>query len=126
MLTVEQAIRSLEQKLRETPDDLIGWSMLGRSYLALGNFSRAVDAYEKAYVLSKGEDADILVGYAEAQALVAGQQFNEDTMAFFVRAVQIDPHHERALWYAGYAAYHLHDYQSSGKVLGEAVAPGAG
>ena len=113
MLTVEQAIRSLEHKLRDTPDDLAGWSMLGRSYLALGNFSRAVDAYERAYVLSKGADADILVGYAEAQALAAGQQFDEDTMAFFVRAVQIDPHHERALWYAGYAAYHLNDYQSS-------------
>ena len=113
MLTVQQAIRSLEQKLRDTPDDLPGWSMLGRSYLALGNFSRAVDAYERAYTLSKGADADILVGYAEAQALAAGQQFDEDTMAFFVRAVQIDPHHERALWYAGFAAYHLHDYRSS-------------
>ena len=113
MLTVERAIRSLEHKLRDDPDDLPGWSMLGRSYLALGNFGGAVDAYERAYVLSKGADADILVGYAEAQALAAGQQFDKDTMAFFVRAVQIDPHHDRALWYAGYAAYHLHDYQSS-------------
>ncbi len=113
MLTVEQAIRSLEHKLRDDPDDLTGWSMLGRSYLALGNFGRAVDAYERAYILSKGADADILVGYAEARALAAGQQFDEDTMAFFVRAVQIDPYHDRALWYAGYAAYHLHDYQSS-------------
>lgn len=112
-LTVEQAIRSLEHKLGDDPDDLAGWSMLGRSYLALGNFGRAVDAYERAYTLSKGTDADILVGYAEARALAAGQQFDEDTMAFFVRAVQIDPYHDRALWYAGYAAYHLHDYQSS-------------
>lgn len=113
MLTVERAIRGLELKLRDDPDDLAGWSMLGRSYLALGNFGGAVDAYERAYVLSKGADADILVGYAEAQALAAGQQFDENTMAFFVRAVQIDPHHERALWYAGYAAYHLDDYRSS-------------
>lgn len=113
MLSVEQAIGSLERKLREDPDDLEGWSMLGRSYLALANFSRAVEAYERAYVLSRGTDADILVGYAEAQALAAGQQFGEDTLALFVRALQIDPHHERALWYAGFAAYLLQDYPSS-------------
>lgn len=113
MLTVEQAIGGLERKLREDPDDLEGWSMLGRSYLALANFSRAVEAYERAYVLSKGTDADILVGYAEAQALAAGQQFDEGTLAFFVQALQIDPHHERALWYAGFAAYLLQDYPSS-------------
>lgn len=113
MLTVEQAIRRLEVKLREDPDDLAGWSMLGRSYLALANFSRAVEAYERAYVLSKGTDADILVDYAEAQALAAGQQFGEGTLAFFVRALQIDPYHERALWYAGFASYLLQDYPSS-------------
>ena len=115
MLTVEQAIRDLEQKLRDVPDDLAGWSMLGRSYLALGNFGKAVDAYEKAYILTGGTDPDVLVGYAEAQALAAGQRFDEDTMAFFVQAVQIDPHHERGLWYAGFAAYQLHDYQHSVK-----------
>ena len=113
MLTVEQAIQRLELKLRENPDDLAGWSMLGRSYLALANFSRAVEAYERAYVLSRGADADILVDYAEAQALAAGQQFDEGTLTFFVRALQIDPHHERALWYAGFAAYLLQDYPSS-------------
>ena len=113
MLTVEQAIRELEQKLRDVPDDLAGWSMLGRSYLALGNFGKAVDAYERAYTLTGGTNPDVLVGYAEAQALAAGQQFDENTMAFFVQAVQIDPHHERGLWYAGFAAYQLHDYQRS-------------
>ncbi len=113
MLTVEQAVRRLELKLREDPDDLAGWSMLGRSYLALANFSRAVEAYERAYMLSKGTDADILVDYAEAQALAAGQQFDEGTLAFFVRALQIDPYHERALWYAGFASYLLQDYPSS-------------
>lgn len=112
-LTVEQAIGNLERRLREHPDDLAGWAMLGRSYLALANFSRAVEAYERAYVLSKGTDADILVDYAEAQALAAGQQFDEDTLAFFVRALQIDPHHERALWYAGFSAYLLQDYPST-------------
>ena len=112
-LTVEQAIGNLERRLRENPDDLAGWAMLGRSYLALANFSRAVEAYERAYVLSKGTDVDILVDYAEAQALAAGQQFDEDTLAFFVRALQIDPHHERALWYAGFSAYLLQDYLSS-------------
>ena len=115
MLTVEQAIRELEQKLRDVPDDLAGWSMLGRSYLALGNFGKAVDAYERAYTLTGGTNPDVLVGYAEAQALAAGQQFDENTMAFFVQAVQIDPHHERGLWYAGFAAYQLHDYQRSVK-----------
>ena len=118
MLTVEQAIMNLERRLREVPDDMAGWSMLGRSYLAQGNFAKAVEAYERAYGLTGGADPDVLVGYAEAQALAAGQRFDEGTMAYFVRAVQIDPHHERGLWYAGFAAYQLHDYLSAAKYWG--------
>ena len=121
MPSVEQAIGSLERKLEDDPDDLNGWLMLGRSYLVSGKFNEAVHAYAKANVLSNGANPDVLVAYAEAQAFAAGQQFSRDVMTLFVRALQIDPGHERGLWYAGFAAYQLHDYHSAvnywGKLL---------
>lgn len=113
MPSVEQAIGSLEQKLEENPDNLDGWLMLGRSYMVSGKFNAAVHAYARANVLSTGANPDVLVAYAEAQAFAAGQQFSEDVLALFVRALQIDPGHERGLWYAGFAAYQLHDYPGS-------------
>ena len=110
MPPVQQAVGSLERKLENDPGNLDGWVMLGRSYLVLGRPGEAVRAFGRAHELSRGTDPDVLVAYAEAQALASGQQFGEKVVGLLAQALQIDPGHERGLWYAGYAAYHNHDY----------------
>jgi len=45
---LEAMVERLAARLRENPDDVEGWKLLGRSYGALGRFPEAVDAYVKA------------------------------------------------------------------------------
>ena len=44
-------VAKLEQRMREQPNDLAGWLMLGRSYLALERVDDAIAAYEHARAL---------------------------------------------------------------------------
>ncbi len=48
---VAAMVAKLEQHLRDQPDDLKGWLMLGRSYMALERFADAVIAYGHAHQL---------------------------------------------------------------------------
>ncbi len=41
---MEQAVAGLEAKLKQNPDNLDGWIMLGRSYMAMSRYPRAADA----------------------------------------------------------------------------------
>lgn len=113
MPSVEGAIASLEQKLAQDPNNFDGWLMLGRSYLASEKFDAAVSAYAKANEITNGANPNVLVAYGEAQGFAAGQKFDENTLSLFTKALQIDPNHERGLWYAGLAAYQLLDYKAS-------------
>ncbi len=117
MPAIEDAIIKLEAKLKQKPDDLDGWKMLGRSYLVSKRFDNAVDAYAKANELSNGADPDVLISYGEAKAIAAGNNFDESTMQLFSKALKIAPNNERGLWYAGIAAYQLQNYKDSVEYL---------
>jgi len=114
---IEAMVINLEAKLKQNPDDLEGWRMLGRSYLVLKRFNDAVDAYAKANEISNGANPDILISYGEAKGLSAGNSFDESSMLLFEKALKIDPNNERGLWYAGLAAYQLQNYKSSVEYL---------
>ena len=113
MPDIEEAIQSLETKLKQKPDNLEDWRMLARSYLVSKRFDDAVSAYAKANELSKGANPDVLVSYGEAKALAAGNSFDQSTMELFTKALRIDPNNERGLWYAGIATYQLQNYKES-------------
>ncbi len=113
MPSVDEAITSLEQKLKQDPSNLEGWIMLGRSYLITEKFKESVHAYTKANDLSNGANPDILVAYGEAQAYAAEQKFEKSTLSLFIKALKIDPRHERGLWYAGMASYQLGDFDAA-------------
>jgi len=44
-LQMDDAIASLQARLAESPNDIGGWKMLGRSQASLNNFAAAADAY---------------------------------------------------------------------------------
>lgn len=67
---VEGMVASLDQKLREEPNDLDGWLRLVRSYAVLGRSSDAGDALQRANVALRG-NAD-----AERQLALLAQSLN--------------------------------------------------
>lgn len=113
MPSVEEAIASLEQKIKQDPDNLDSWLMLGKSYLISESFDKSVSAYAKANEITKGANPNVLVAFGEAQVLAANQKFDEHSKSFFTKALQIDPRHERGLWYAGLAALQFEEYKSA-------------
>jgi len=96
-------VQKLEKHLQDQPDDLRGWLMLGRSYLALDRLDDAVLAYEHAHRLD-GQNADAAMGLGEAQSLKAGGQITPAASLLFEQALSLAPDNPKALLYAGFAA----------------------
>ena len=111
--TIQQSIVDLEQRLQDQPDDLDGWKILGQSYVVMQQFDKAVEAYSQAAALSDYSDPDLLVLLAETSSFANDGVFGTIENALLEQALAVNPRHERALWYAGYAAYSVDDYQTA-------------
>jgi cytochrome c-type biogenesis protein CcmH len=96
-------VAKLEQHLREDPNDLAGWLMLGRSYLALQRMDDAVNAYDRAHRLN-GSSVEAALGLGEAISLRAGGQISPEASALFEDALKLEPNNPKALLYGGFAA----------------------
>lgn len=101
---MEQAIAGLEEKLKQNPDNVDGWLMLGRSYVAMGRYPRAADAFQQAYDLSKGQNVEVIIGLGEALALTDEASLSGRAGQLFDTALTMAPNHPKALWYGGVAA----------------------
>jgi cytochrome c-type biogenesis protein CcmH len=106
---MDDVIAALVARLEENPEDLNGWKMLGRTYMALGNFPGAVDAYEKANDLESGRNAQTLVSLGEANMAAGGGEIMGAPSALFESALAIDPNNPQALFYAGIVAFNRDD-----------------
>jgi cytochrome c-type biogenesis protein CcmH len=103
MAEVEQSIQHLAERLKQNPNDLEGWLLLGRSLLATNQPDKAVTAYEYALKLAP-DNLDIEAMYAEAlaganQGVLAGKP-----TAIVEEILRKDPNHKGGLWMAGVAA----------------------
>lgn len=101
---MQQAIASLEQRLRDDPDQIDGWLLLARSYRATERFPDMLRATSSAMALAPTRP-DVLVEHAEALALNSStRRFDDASRALLDQALVIDPRHQKALWLLGVAA----------------------
>jgi cytochrome c-type biogenesis protein CcmH len=105
---IDRMVSSLAAKLKQEPGNLQGWTMLARSYKAMGRLPEAIQAYEKASSLAAG-DADLLLDYADTLA-VENRGFTEQVKQLIDQALAIDPVHPQGLWLRGTAYYSSADY----------------
>jgi cytochrome c-type biogenesis protein CcmH len=102
---MDQAIAGLAEKLKQTPDDVQGWALLGRAYLETQHFAEARDALEHAHGLAP-DDSDISVAYAEAMTLSSQTHRLEGQARELVEAaLKKDPDNQRGIWLIGIAEY---------------------
>ena len=106
---IEAMVERLAARLKENPDDVEGWKMLGRSYSVLGRFRDAIDAYTRAAARAP-RDADVLVDLADVLAMANGQRLAGDPEKLVERALQIDPKNLKGLALAGTAAFDRGDF----------------
>ena len=109
MANVDQMVQQLANRLRENPDDLEGWRMLGRSLLATQRYTEAAQAFSQALRIG-GERPNLLADYAEALAMASDGQLVGEPLTIVERVLGMQPMHEKALWLAGIAAFQRGDY----------------
>ena len=106
-------IAALEERLEASPDDPVGWALLGRVYHAMGRTRLAADAYANSLEHGGNHDADILVDYADVLATMRNGNLEGRPSDLLRRALEIDPNHVTGLWLAGTAAFRAGDYPSA-------------
>jgi cytochrome c-type biogenesis protein CcmH len=72
-------IRGLEQRLEQAPDDLAGWKMLGRSYVAQGRYMEAVGAYSRAAQIDP-RDAEVAGALKQLETIARDRGRHDETM----------------------------------------------
>ena len=105
---IEEMLQRLATRLQNNPDNVEGWTMLARTYNALGRFDQAASAYAGAAKQSPN-DAQLLADYADTLAMVQGRLQGEPEK-LIARALQIDPDNSKALALAGSLAFDNKNY----------------
>jgi cytochrome c-type biogenesis protein CcmH len=100
----EGMVERLVHQLNDHPDDLTGWLMLGRSYVALQEYPLAVRAYERADQAAGGHSSDALIGEADALMQIDSSQITGQAGQLIERALAIDPASPKALFFAAAVA----------------------
>lgn len=114
-ITVQQLevmVERLAARLRERPEDVEGWKLLGRSYSALGRFPESAEAYAKAAARDP-KDAQLLADFADVLAMAQGQRLEGDPEKLIARALELDPQNLKALALSGTVAYARKDYAAA-------------
>ncbi|WP_324187815.1 tetratricopeptide repeat protein [Lysobacter niastensis] len=101
--SLEDAISQLEAELKRDPNQVEGWRLLSRAYLAEGRAANARDASLRALKLAP-TDPDLLAEAAEMRALAAPERrFDDEAVAMLRDALATQPMHQRARWFLGIA-----------------------
>ncbi len=111
---IEAMVDNLARKVRQRPDDPRGWALLARSLSAMGRFDEAVEAYEHLSQLVP-DDASILADYADTLGMAQDRSLAGRPFELVKKALEIDPHHRKALALAGTAAMDAGDYANAYK-----------
>jgi cytochrome c-type biogenesis protein CcmH len=102
--TPQGMVSNLARRLERNPDDLQGWLMLGRSYAVLEQYELSERAYQRADRLAGGQNAEALVGMAEALILIDEKELDGRAGQYLEKALQLDPKSGKAQFYGAAAA----------------------
>jgi len=109
---IEANVARLAKRLEQNPNDVQGWTMLGRSYTSMEKYKEASDAYARATAL-KSDDADLWADYAFAMAMANGQHLQGAPQELIKKSLQLDPDNAKGLELAGSAAFETKNYKQA-------------
>ena len=99
--SMEEAVASLERKLKAAPADEEGWILLGSSYLSLNRPADAANAYQRALDLSGGRSIDARLGIAEARIVLDPTALSGPVGDEIEAVLKAEPGNPKGLWYGG-------------------------
>lgn len=105
---IMQMIQKVEEKTKSDPNDGEAWSILAKTYAAVGHYPEALTAYEKAMKL-RPDVPSIMTGYAEALAIKNNRVLAGKPIELVMQALEKDPNDIKGLELAG-----IHAFQEKG------------
>jgi cytochrome c-type biogenesis protein CcmH len=105
-----EAVRIIEllaSRMRENPDDVRGWRLLGNSYMAMGQYIQARAAFSEAWQRTPLPDNSLKVELAESQVFAEAQGLTGRAIRLLEEVLISEPTNQKALWYAALAAEQL-------------------
>jgi cytochrome c-type biogenesis protein CcmH len=117
---IERMVQRLEDRLKETPNDLEGWKMLARSYSNLERLPDATTALGKALALDPN-DPIVMVDYADLLAY-QNQSAKGEPLKLVLKALTILPDNIKGLALAGTAYYEARDFAQAQRYWARALA----
>lgn len=97
-IDLNAAVKTIEARLAEQPDDLRGWKVVAPVYLQLGRYDDAVRALRRVNELA-APTSDSLTDLGEALMMQQNGVISDEAMGLFRRAAAMDQNHIRARYY---------------------------
>lgn len=97
---VRDMISKIIERLKQNPDDMQGWLMLGRAYLFIQDFNQAEQVFAKLYLLQP-ENVEVMVNYADILAMTHNGQLSGKAAQLIEKALILAPDNNDVLWMAG-------------------------
>lgn len=86
---LHQQMEQLLQRTKDQPQDTEAWYSLGQTYVGMGEFERAIAAFDQVIAI-EGVHADLLGAKAQATYYAAEQQITPQVQALIDQALAID------------------------------------
>lgn len=96
--SVDRLVESLAARLEQDPNNMEGWQLLGRSYIAMGRWPEAAEALGRAVALGPGDSA-LAANYGEALVNASGGSVTPAAAEIFTRVRADAPDNPTARYY---------------------------
>ena len=110
--SVEDMAALLEEKLIKAPNNPKGWYTLGRTYISLKNFDKAVEALRKVNELVRN-DVTVMLTLADAMAMARKGDLQGEPFDLVKKALSLEPNSPTGLWLAGLAYEQNKEYKTA-------------
>ena len=120
-------VAQLARRMAENPDDVAGWRLLGRSYVVLGDYTRARQALEEAWRRTENPDNELKLSLAEAYVLEDQTSIVGPVGDLIEEVLAEEPNNPKALFYGGQRALGIGDHAAARerlrRLLGLGIVP---
>ena len=100
---LQQFALGLRTKLTSSEDDAIGWTLLGRVYVATNRVESAMDAFERALEFEP-DNLETLASYSQVLLMVNQESYLAQAKVYLNRILELDPQNTGALGMLAMAA----------------------
>lgn len=99
---VQSVIKQLQDKLKQKPDDIEGWTMLARAYVYIQQYQNAADVFAEIN-RRQPNNPEVMLQYADSLAMSRDGRMSGEPAALAEQALKQLPEDKTALWLVGMA-----------------------